>query len=255
MWDAAQYEKFRGERTRPFFDLLARIPDRSYETIVDLGCGTGDLTAALAEHWPEAHVIGVDNSDEMLAAAAGRTDAGRLDFFKADIATWKSAQPTDLIVSNAALHWLADHEALVGRLASSLSAKGVLAVQVPGNFDSPSHTLLQETIAAGPWAERLSGTLRHDIVLPAARYVELGLAQGLVVDAWETVYQHVLPGRDAALEWVKGSALRPVLKALEGAERDDFLSAYASKLRVAYPESPAGTIFAFRRLFFVARKP
>lgn len=254
MWDAEQYEKFRGERTRPFFDLLSRIPDESYRSIVDLGCGTGDLTAALADHWPEARVIGVDTSDEMLAAAGERAEPGRLDFVKDDIATWRAAQPVDLIVSNAAFHWVPDHDALIGRVAACLGPKGVLAVQMPANFESPSHTLLQETAADGSWAGKLEGRLRHDIVLPPGRYVDIAQARGLRIDAWETVYQHVLPGKDAVLEWVKGTALRPLLKELEGAERDEFLSVYAAGLRAAYPETPSGTIFPFRRVFFVARK-
>jgi trans-aconitate 2-methyltransferase len=247
MWDPGQYEKFRAERTRPFFDLLSRIPDKSYKSIVDLGCGSGDLTAALLEHWPEARVIGMDSSDEMLAAAAERADPGRLDFVKGDIATWKTAQPVELIVSNAAFQWVADHEALLSHVASCLAPKGVLAVQMPANFESPSHVLLKE-LAAG------KVPLRHDIVLPAQRYVELGWARGLRVDAWETVYQHVLQGKDAVLEWVKGTALRPVLKALEGAERDAFVAAYAEKLRAAYPETPSGTLFPFKRIFFIARR-
>ena len=254
MWDADQYEKFRGERSRPFFDLLSRIPDGSYKSIFDLGCGTGDLTAVLADQWPEARVIGVDNSDEMLAAAAAHADPGRLDFVKDDIATWKSAQPADLIVSNAAFHWVPDHEALIRRVAEFLGKKGILAVQVPANFDSPSHTLLRDTIAGGPWAGKLEGCLRHDIVLPPSRYVEISWSCGLRIDAWETIYQHVLAGKDAVLEWMKGTGLRPVVKALEGAERDEFLSAYAARLRAAYPETPSGTIFSFRRVFFVARK-
>lgn len=247
MWDARQYEKFRAERTRPFFDLLARIPDRPYKSIVDLGCGTGDLTAGLAEHWPEARVIGVDGSDEMLAAAEGQANPGVLDFVKGDIATWRSAQPVDLIVANAALHWIPDHAALLARLAAALSPKGVIAVQMPANFESPSHVLLREAVAG-------KVTLRHDIVLPIAEYVGILQGLGLSVDAWETVYQHVLPGKDAVLEWVQGSALRPVLKALEGADRDEVLASYAAKLRVAYPETPAGTLFPFRRMFFVAAK-
>jgi trans-aconitate 2-methyltransferase len=247
MWDAGQYEKFRAERTRPFFDLLSRIPDRSYKSIVDLGCGTGDLTAAIADHWPEARVIGVDNSDEMLKAAAEHADPGRLDFVKDDLATWKPAQPVDLIVANAAFHWIPDHDQLLARMAAALGPKGVLAVQMPANFQSPSHLLLQETVAG-----RVE--LRHDIVLPTATYVEVLHRLGFHADAWETLYQHVLQGKDAVLEWVKGTALRPVLKALQGAERDEFLAAYASKLRAAYPETPSGTLFPFRRVFFVAVK-
>jgi trans-aconitate 2-methyltransferase len=247
MWDAGQYEKFRGERTRPFFDLLSRIPDRSYQLIVDLGCGTGDLTDALAEHWPEARVIGVDHSDEMLKSAAERADPGRLDFVKDDIATWRPAQPVDLIVANASFQWVADHEALLGRMAAALGPKGVLAVQMPANFESPSHVLLKETVAG-------KVPLRHDIVLPVGRYVAVLQGLGLHADAWETVYQHVLQGKDAVLEWVKGTALRPVLEALAGAEREEFLAAYAAKLRAAYPETPSGTLFPFRRIFFVATR-
>ena len=247
MWDADQYEKFRGERTRPFFDLLSRIPDRSYKSIIDLGCGTGDLTAALADHWPEARTIGVDSSDEMLKAADQHADPGHIDFVKDDLATWKPAQAVDLIVANASFHWIPDHEALLTRMVAALGPKGVLAVQMPANFDSPSHMLLKEAVAG-------KVELRHDLVLPPGKYVEILLGLGLHVDAWETVYQHVLPGKDAVLEWVKGTALRPVLKALDGAERDEVVAAYAAKLRAAYPETPSGTIFAFRRIFFVATR-
>jgi trans-aconitate 2-methyltransferase len=247
MWDPKQYEKFRAERTRPFFDLLSRIPDRSYKSVVDLGCGSGDLTAALADHWPDARVIGVDHSDDMLAAAAEHADPGRLDFVKDDLATWKPARPVDLIVANASFHWVPDHETLLARMAAALAPKGILAVQMPDNFGSPSHALLRE--AVGGKVE-----LPHDHVLPIGRYVEIGQELGLHVDAWETVYQHVLPGKDAVLEWVKGTALRPVLKALQGAELDAVLHDYAAKLRGAYPETPAGTLFPFRRIFFVAGK-
>jgi len=254
MWDPKTYLTYADERTRPARDLLAAMEVEAPERVVDLGCGTGDLTAVLADHWPEARVIGVDNSDEMLAAAAAHADPGRLDFVKDDIATWRSAQPVDLIVANASIHWIPDHDPLIRRLSQHLGKRSVLAVQVPANFTSPSHTLMRETVETGPWAAKLEGRLRHDIVLPPSQYVEIGWACGLQVDAWETVYQHVLPGKDAVLEWVKGTALRPVLKALEGAERDEFLAAFAAKLRAAYPETPSGTIFPFRRLFFVARK-
>jgi trans-aconitate 2-methyltransferase len=254
MWDADQYERFRGERSRPFFDLLSRIPDQSYRSIIDLGCGTGDLTAALADHWPEARVHGVDLSEEMLAPARNRTEARRLDFLKGDLATWRPDAPADLIVSNAAIQWVQDHDAVFRHVASYLAPKGVLAVQMPANFESPSHTLLKKLSSSKRWAETLKKALRHDVVQPLASYVELGWALGLKVDAWETVYQHVLPGKDAVLEWMKGTGLRPVMKALEGADREAFLAAYGKKLRTVYPETPQGTQFPFRRIFFVARK-
>jgi trans-aconitate 2-methyltransferase len=254
MWDAGQYERFRGERSRAFFDLLPRIPDSSYRSIVDLGCGTGDLTAALADHWPEARVTGVDLSEEMLAPAKSRENPGQLEFVRGDIASWRPAAPVELAVSNAAFQWVPDQPALLKHVASCLAPKGVLAVQIPDNFSSPSHTLLDEVESGGPWADKLQGRHRHDGVLPLARYSELLWGEGMEVDAWEITYQHVLAGGDAVLEWMKGTALRPILAALDGGERSRFLSEYAEKLRKAYPESRRGTLFPFRRLFFVARK-
>ncbi len=254
MWDADQYERFRGERSRPFFDLLARIPDRSYKTIVDLGCGTGDLTGVLADQWPGSRVIGVDLSDEMLAAARERAEAGRVEFQKGDLSGWRPEAPVELIVSNAAIQWVQDHEALLRHLTSCLAPKGVLAVQMPANFESPSHALLKKLSASRRWAAKLKKTIRHDIVQTLDWYVQQAWALTLDIDAWDTVYQHVLPGKDAVLEWTKGTALRPVLKALQVKEVEEFLSAYAAKLRKAYPETPSGTQFPFRRRFFVARK-
>jgi trans-aconitate 2-methyltransferase len=254
MWDARQYERFRSERARPFFDLLARIPDRSYRAISDLGCGTGDLSAALSEHWPAARVLGVDSSTEMLAAAERFAISDRLEFTPGDMTTWKPGSPQDLVVSNAAFQWVPDAEALVRHVSGYLAPGGVLAVQMPDNSASPSQALLRELEEAGPWAERLRGRPRQDRILPLGRYGDLLAGEGFGVDAWETVYWHVLEGDDAVLEWMKGTTLRPILKALAEGEREEFLGQYRSRLAAAYPKGPAGTVFPFRRLFFVARK-
>lgn len=254
MWDPEQYERFRAERSRPFFDLLTRIPDRSYKTIVDLGCGTGDLTSILGEHWPEAQVLGVDNSTEMLKAAEKVEHSDRVDFTPGDILTWRPAAPQDLVVSNATFQWIPDSAALVKQVTSYLSPKGVLAVQMPDNSASPSQVLLRELESDPRWSEKLRGRVRQDAVPPLSRWLDLLWAQQLHVDAWECVYLHVLDGDDAVLEWMKGTTLRPVLKALGDGEREAFLSAYRDKLAAAYPKGPSGTVFPFRRLFFIARK-
>jgi len=254
MWDPEQYERFRAERSRPFFDLLARIPDRSYRAITDLGCGTGDLTAALSEHWPEARVLGVDSSTEMLTAAAQHRIPDRLEFTPGDIRQWRPGSPQDLIVSNATFQWIPDAAALLRQVTASLAPKGVLAVQMPDNSASPSQEILRELERSGPWAGSLKARPRQDEVLPLARYLELLWAEGFDVDAWECVYLHVLPGDDAVLEWMKGTTLRPVLKALGDADRDVFVARYREKLSAAYPKGPAGTLFPFRRLFFVGKK-
>ena len=255
-WDVAQYEAFRDERARPFFDLLARVPGDGVRLVVDLGCGTGELTRHLSDRWPEARVIGVDNSADMLAAAASRAIDGRLAFVRGDLAAYTPEAPPGLILSNAAFHWVDDHGPLLDRLAAALAPGGHLAVQMPANFDAASHMLLAETAAEGPWAARLagSGALRHHAVHPLSFYADRLLAAGLNVDAWETVYLHLLRGDDAVLAWVRGTALRPVLALLEPGEAAAFNADYAARLRTAYPRGEHGTFFPFRRIFFVATK-
>jgi trans-aconitate 2-methyltransferase len=243
-WDAAQYGKFAGERSRPFFDLLARVPAIEPSLVVDLGCGTGELTAALAERWPKARVIGVDNSAEMLAGGQGR--AGRVERVNADLAEWRPPAPVDLVFSNAAVQWVPDHERLMAHLVGMLASGGVLAVQMPANFDAPSHTELRAVAAEWKLAPRTPP------VQPLESYVRRGWELGCAVEAWETTYVHVLAGRDAVFEWVKGTALLPFVSQVAAAERERFLGDYKARLRAAYPETEQGTMFPFRRYFFVA---
>ncbi len=246
MWDVRQYERYRDERSRPFFDLLARVADRDFDEVVDLGCGSGELTLALSARWPRARVTGIDNSAEMLAAARPRAVAGRVEFVEGDAASWAGA--ADLLFSNATLQWVPDHDVLIPRFAK---AAPVVAVQMPSNFGEPSHVLLDETAREGPWAAKLSAGWRSNSVKPLAWYVETLLGLGFDVDAWETTYEHVLPGDNPVLEWTKGTALRPVLKLLDEGERGAFESAYAAKLRKAYPGRNDRTVFPFKRIFFV----
>ncbi len=252
MWDPKQYAAFKDERARPFFELLGRIPDRPYGEIVDLGCGTGELTRVLAERWPEAKVTGLDSSPEMLAQAASRATAGAPTFEEGDIAGY--GRPADLVFSNAALHWLGDHPALIPRLAGLVRPGGVFAVQMPSNFYARSHMLLTETARTGPWAPKLAYGWRPLSVHPLDYYVRLLQDLGARVDAWETEYYQVLEGENAVFEWVKGSALRPVLALLDGAEREAFEAAYAARLRAAYPAAAQGTLFPFKRVFWVATR-
>jgi trans-aconitate 2-methyltransferase len=252
-WDVSRYELFHDERARPFLDLLARVPNQVVRRAIDLGCGSGKLTRRILMRWPDAEVIGVDSSAEMLGAAES---GGRLRFERSDLAAYAPPEgsPVDLIVSNAALHWVDDHEPLIDRLVSFLAPGGTLAVQMPANFDAASHVLLAETIGDGPWSERLSGTLRRHAVHPLPVYVDRLLAAGLAVDAWETVFLHLLEGEDAVLQWVSGTALRPVLALLDEADRARFTAEYGARLRAAYPRGAHGTLFPFRRIFFVARR-
>ncbi|MEN3359501.1 MAG: trans-aconitate 2-methyltransferase [Mycobacteriales bacterium] len=255
MWDPQQYDVYADERSRPFYELLARVPVQRPRQVVDLGCGNGALTAALAERWPEAAVLGVDSSAEMLAEAAGRELPGRLAFQLGGIESWQPSSALNLLISNAALQWVPGHGDMLGRLLAWLVPGGFLAFQVPGNFGFPSHTILADLCRSPRWSGRLGALAgRGAAVLEPAGYLSRLAALGCEVDAWETTYLHVLAGTDPVLGWVRGSALRPVLAAL-GADAAEFEREYGARLRDAYPARPYGTVFPFRRLFVVARRP
>lgn len=253
-WDPDQYERFATERGRPFHELLARVFADGPGRVVDLGCGTGGLTAGLASRWPGAVVEGIDSSPEMIAAATERAVPGQLSFRVGDLAAWAPDQPADVVVSNAALQWVPGHLELLPHLLAGVAPGGWFAFQVPGNFTEPSHWLLAELAAEAPWAQLLAG---RDLARPGshdpATYLDLLARLGHQVDAWETTYLHVLDGPDAVFEWIKGTGARPVLQALPDDDRPAFEAAYRARLREAYPERGYGTVLPFRRIFVVAR--
>jgi trans-aconitate 2-methyltransferase len=286
MWDPGQYLRFDDERGRPFRDLLARVDAKAPGCVVDLGCGPGNLTAILAQRWPEAQVLGLDNSPEMIAAAsaaasaaagsalpdsalpdsalpdsalpdsagAGSARGGRLSFALADIREWRPDHPVDVFVSNAVLQWVPDHLGLLTRWAGLLAPGGWLAAALPGNFDQPSHAILRNLATSSRWRALLGGVSLNRQAGDPAVYLDLLARAGCHVDAWETTYLHVLHGEDPVLEWYKGSGLRPVLAALPPGRSADFLAEYAAGVRDAYPPAPYGTVLPFRRVFVVASR-
>jgi trans-aconitate 2-methyltransferase len=279
MWDAAQYLRFGGERSRPFFDLLARVGAELPGYVVDMGCGPGNLTAVLAERWPMATVCGVDSSPEMIEAArplatespqpqlksaprppapagpVATNHAPGLSFMVDDVRHWEPQSLPDVIISNAVLQWVPGHRELLVRWADRLAADGWLAFQVPGNFDQPSHAIMREMAASDRWRPLLRDVALNRQSADPADYAELLARAGLEVDAWETTYVHILHGEDPVLEWYKGSGLRPVLAALDADQAAEFLAEYGTRVREAYPPTPFGTIFPFRRVFAVAHRP
>jgi trans-aconitate 2-methyltransferase len=272
LWDPAQYQRFSDERSRPFFDLLARVHAPDPRSVVDLGCGPGNLTATLATRWPDASVLGVDNSPEMIEAAqaqatpasarpssavqaqAGRAAAGRLSFALGDIREWKPEGQVDVLVSNAALQWVPGVPGLLARWADVLPEGGWLAFQVPGNFDQPSHAILRELAASDRWRLLLTGIELNRQAADPADYAALLVRAGCEVDAWETTYLHILHGEDPVAEWYKGTGLRPVLAQLSPELGEDFLAEYRDRVREAYPPDTFGTFLPFRRVFVVARR-
>lgn len=256
-WDPNQYLRFADERARPFDDLVNRIGHPSPSLIVDLGCGPGNMTVRLSERWRSAHIVGVDNSAEMIGQASRFTRPGDLEFVHGDLRSYDPPSPVDVLLSAATLQWVPGHADLFPRLVSFLAPGGFFAFQVPGNFDQPSHVLMRELVSSERWRDRLGSVFADGPgSLEPAEYLRALLDAGAAaVDVWETTYLHLLEGQDAVLEWVKGTGLRPVLNALADDEnKAEFLSSYGAALRAAYPRDEADrTIFPFRRIFAVAQ--
>ncbi|MCM0620197.1 trans-aconitate 2-methyltransferase [Nocardioides bruguierae] len=254
-WDPGHYLTYADERARPFLDLLARVPASAPGRVVDLGCGPGTLTALLARRWPDAHVLGVDASAAMVQRARELEGVEGLEVRHADLRDWAAepGDPVDVLVTNATLQWVPGHLALLPTLVSRLAPGGLLALQVPGNQDAPSHALLRRLGAREPYAEHLVGVAfprAHD----PADYLEVLAGAGCTVEAWETTYLHVLTGPDPVLTWVSATGARPTLDALPDDLRPAFVEAYRAALAEAYPPGEHGTVLPFRRVFAVARR-
>jgi len=260
MWDPAQYLNFADERSRPFFDLTGRIFATAPSYVADLGCGPGQLTASLAVRWPQAEVTGIDSSAEMIRAAqqadyGEAARSGRLSFVAGDVNDWQPDRPVDVITSNAVLQWVPNHMELLPRWAGCLAPAGWLAFQLPGNFDQPTHALLRELAGSARWRDQLAGAQLNRQAGEPDQYLDLLGGLGLIVDAWETTYMHVLAGADPVTEWYKGSGLRPVLALLNTADASEFVAQYSQQVQKYYPAAPYGTVLPFRRVFVVARRP
>lgn len=249
-WSARQYVTFEAQRTRPVRDLVAAIPTADVRRAIDLGCGPGNSTQVLAERYPHAAITGLDSAPDMLASARARLPEAT--FVEGDIATWEPREASDVILANASLQWLPDHEALYPRLLSHVAPGGTLAVQTPDNEHEPAHVLLRKVAAEGPWAARTASVRTLTRRAPSFYYALLKpLAAD--VDVWRTTYHHPLPGHQAVVEWFKGSGMRPYLEALDATERAQFEERYLREIEAGYPALADGTVLLpFPRLFVVA---
>lgn len=250
-WDPNQYLRFEDHRIRPPMELIDRIPPIDVWEGWDLGCGTGNVTRLLAERFPAANLHGVDSSDAMVEAAS---NVPGIEWHLGDVAAWDPGHDVDLVFSNAALHWLDDHDGLFPRLMGHLRPGGVLAVQMPRNFDGPAHQLLYETARDPRWADRTEALAGWDPVAEPGLYYDLLAPHASTVDIWETRYMQVLHGEDPVAEWTRGTAARPFLEAA-GPDAATFFSDYAARLRMVFERRADGTtLLPFRRLFLVAVK-
>lgn len=253
-WNATQYLKFEDERTQPARDLLARVPLQAPKRIVDLGCGPGNSTAVLDARYPNAQLMGIDSSPDMIRKA--RSTLPHREFVVDNMVSYIAPGQVDLFFSNAVVQWLNRDVRfdVVKRLMQTQTSGGVFALQVPDNLSEPSHVLMRETASTGPWASKLANVGRDSFQSPQEIYdlLEPGCSK---VDIFHTSYYHALENHEAIIEWVKGTGLRPYTDPLEAQEKEGFLAEYLKRLKETYPVSHNGRVLLrYPRLFVVAVK-
>jgi trans-aconitate 2-methyltransferase len=254
-WSAKQYVAFEDERTRPARDLLAAVPSVDARSAIDIGCGPGNSTELLVERFANATVRGVDSSPDMIEAARKRLP--QVQFDTVDIGTWDENGPFDVIFANAVLQWLPDHATLLPALVNKLAPGGSLAIQMPDNLNEPSHRLMREVAAGGPWASKLADAAgQRTEMASASDYYSMLRPHCARVDVWRTTYHHPLAGgASGVVEWFKGSGLRPFLEPLDEAEKAQYLKQYLAAIERAYPTLSDGSVLLpFPRLFLVATR-
>jgi trans-aconitate 2-methyltransferase len=251
VWNPEVYLAFADHRGRPFFDLASRIRADAPRRVVDLGCGPGNLTVTLTQRWPDAVIEAWDSSPEMVESARERG----VDAQVGDVRAWAPRPDTDVVISNATLQWVPEHAEMLVRWTRELAAGAWIAMQVPGNFDAPSHRAVRELAARAQWSEPLRDfPFREGQVDSAVGYAELLTDAGCTVDAWETTYVHELTGQHPVLDWITGTALTPVKSRLTEAQWQHFRAELVPLLAQAYPMRADGiTFFPFRRIFVAAQ--
>jgi trans-aconitate 2-methyltransferase len=272
LWDAGQYLRFADQRLRPFLDLVDRAEAAAFrdvapKRVADLGCGPGNATALLAERWPDAHVLGVDSSPAMIKDADPRRIPGRLDFKLGDLKEWEPAPSSDtdgsparpdLILANAVLQWIPGHLDVLPRLAGLLAEGGVIGMQVPGNFTAPSHTLLTELRRSARWRGLIPASTERPASHEPIEYFDVLERGGLVPDVWETTYLYIVDGAEGVTEFVRGTALRPIVTQLSPADGAAFVAEYQALVLEAYPPREVGgrvvQVLPYRRIFAVGRR-
>ncbi|MEP7278980.1 MAG: methyltransferase domain-containing protein [Bacteroidota bacterium] len=251
VWNPVVYNKFKNERFSPFRDLVNLVQTKPGIAIIDLGCGTGELTKKLAEHMPDATVLGIDSSKEMLQET--RAFAGEGLAFECCTIEEKidSGKTWDLVFSHAAIQWLANHAALLPRLISLLNKGGQLAIQIPSNHDHFTHTLLHDTASSEPFCKALNGWTRFSPVLATEAYAKIFFDCGSTdMTVYEKVYPHVLKNAHALYEWVSGTAMIPYMERLPLNLRQSFTDAYQKRLAEKYTGSPV--FYPFKRIIMAA---
>lgn len=255
-WDAKSYSQFLDLRTRPARDLLGAIPQSFHPSnIYDLGCGPGNSTALLKERWPNAKIVGLDSSPDMLKKA--RTSYPDIQFIHEDIAHFSPYEKLDCFFANASLQWLDAHEILIPKLLNFLTPGGTFGIQMPNNFHSPSHQvaiqLLQDNVKWQPLLNNLTYGILTEPLFKLSWYYDLLTRIGVKnLQLWETEYLQELPEHQAIFEWVQATGLRPAWSELDSENQIQFTKFYLKAIKKAYPlQSNKKVLFPYRRIFIV----
>ncbi|MCS4301985.1 methyltransferase domain-containing protein [Chryseobacterium sp. BIGb0232] len=251
-WNPEIYDQFKEERSAPFFDLLKLVESRTGISVIDLGCGTGELTSKLLDYLEDSKVLGIDSSEEMLEKAA-QFKTSRLNFEKRSIEEQLHLGDTyDLIISNAAIQWCSNHKELFPRIISKIKEGGQLAVQIPSNHEYVVHQLLRKIAGAEPYKSAYDGWEREYTVLSIEDYARILFNnKGREITVYEKVFPHVLENAEAVFTWASGTAMLPYIERLPDEMKEQFKNDYKQQLQNTFPESPV--FYPFKRTFISAK--
>lgn len=253
-WNSEQYLKFKKERTQPAIDLINRIPVLMPLSIIDIGCGPGNSTERLKMRYPNAAVVGADNSENMLEAAIEKYPDMEFILCDASKDLNNIGRKFDIVFSNACIQWIPDHPKLLREMMSLLKEGGALAVQIPMNYDEPIHRIIGEAVKSEKWRDKFNDP-RHFYTLSCGEYYDILAEISTDFSMWQTTYFHRMKSHSDIMEWYKSTGLRPYLEALSPADKSEFEKDIFREVEKAYPKQANGEIiFRFPRLFFISIK-
>ena len=253
-WDSEKYLKFEKERTQPAIDLVRRVEGRNVSSVLDVGCGPGNSSVVIKNIFPNADILGIDFSADMIERAKKDYVDITFEQWDADVFTEETSKKFDLIFSNACLQWLPNQFKTIINLYKLLNDNGIMAVQIPCNFDEPIHHLINKVVTSEKWKAVIKYQ-RNYVMSSVEEYFNVISALSDEFDIWTTTYHHVLPSHEAIWSWYEGTGLRPYLSQLDDSMKDEFKKDIMEEIRKNYPLQKSGKIiFDFPRLFFVVEK-
>ena len=252
-WNPETYNKFKAERNAPFYELMSLVEISDGMKVIDLGCGTGELTRVLADHLPGSKVLGIDSSREMLANSEDFKKEGLSFSLKSIEDAINESSKYDLVFSNAAIQWIENHELLMKGIISLLDSDGQLAIQLPSNHNHFTHSAIRALAAESPFREAMNGWSRPTWVLSIEDYAKILYENGLRdINVYEKVFPHILKDADALADWTSGTTMIPYIEKLPENFREEFSNEYRKRLRNEFPSSPV--FYPFKRTFIYGKK-